>query len=42
MEMGRQSLMLLVGEIAAPERSSTRVVVEAELRVRESTAPPPR
>jgi DNA-binding LacI/PurR family transcriptional regulator len=41
-EMGRQSLMLLLGEIAAPHRSSSRVVVEAELRIRESTAPPPR
>jgi DNA-binding LacI/PurR family transcriptional regulator len=39
-EMGRQSLMLLLGEIAAPQRSSTRVVVEAELRIRKSTAPP--
>jgi DNA-binding LacI/PurR family transcriptional regulator len=40
MEMGRQSLMLLLGEIAGPRRSSSRVVVDAELRVRESTAPP--
>jgi DNA-binding LacI/PurR family transcriptional regulator len=39
-EMGRQSLMLLLGEIAAPERSSSRVVVEPELRIRDSTAPP--
>jgi DNA-binding LacI/PurR family transcriptional regulator len=39
-EMGRQSLMLLLGEIAAPRRSGSRVVVEAELRIRESTAPP--
>jgi DNA-binding LacI/PurR family transcriptional regulator len=38
--MGRRSLMLLLGEIAAPRRSSSRVVVEAELRIRESTAPP--
>jgi DNA-binding LacI/PurR family transcriptional regulator len=40
-EMGRQSLMLLLGEIAATTRSSERVVVEPELRIRESTAPPP-
>jgi DNA-binding LacI/PurR family transcriptional regulator len=40
-EMGRQSLMLLLGEIDAPRRTSSRVVVEPELRVRESTAPPP-
>jgi DNA-binding LacI/PurR family transcriptional regulator len=39
-EMGRQSLMLLLGEIAAPRRSSSPVVVEAELRIRESTPPP--
>jgi DNA-binding LacI/PurR family transcriptional regulator len=39
-EMGRQSLMLLLGEIEAPRRTSSRVVVEPELRVRESTAPP--
>jgi DNA-binding LacI/PurR family transcriptional regulator len=39
-EMGRQSLLLLIGEIAAPRRSSSRVVVEPELRIRESTAPP--
>ena len=39
-EMGRQSLMLLLDEIAAPTRSSERVVVEPELKVRESTAPP--
>jgi len=39
-EMGRQSLMLLLGEIDAPRRTSSRVVVEPELRVRESTAPP--
>jgi DNA-binding LacI/PurR family transcriptional regulator len=39
-EMGRQSLMLLLGEIGAPHRSSSRVVVEAQLRIRESTAPP--
>jgi DNA-binding LacI/PurR family transcriptional regulator len=38
--MGRQSLMLLLGEIAAPRQSSSRVVVEAELRIRESAAPP--
>jgi DNA-binding LacI/PurR family transcriptional regulator len=39
-EMGRQSLMLLLGEIAATDRASDRVVVEPELRIRESTAPP--
>jgi DNA-binding LacI/PurR family transcriptional regulator len=39
-EMGRQSLMLLLGEIDAPRRTSARVVVEPELRVRGSTAPP--
>jgi DNA-binding LacI/PurR family transcriptional regulator len=41
-EMGRQSLMLLLGEIAAPRRSSSRVVVEPALQVRDSTAPPRR
>jgi DNA-binding LacI/PurR family transcriptional regulator len=41
-EMGRQSLMLLLGEIAAPRRSSSRVVVEPALRIRDSTAPPRR
>jgi DNA-binding LacI/PurR family transcriptional regulator len=40
-EMGRQSVMLLIGEIASPQRTSSRVVVEPELRIRESTAPPP-
>jgi DNA-binding LacI/PurR family transcriptional regulator len=39
-EMGRQSLMLLLDEITATTRSSERVVVEPELKVRESTAPP--
>jgi DNA-binding LacI/PurR family transcriptional regulator len=39
-EMGRQSLMLLIGEIAAPQRSSSRVVVDPELRIRDSTAAP--
>jgi DNA-binding LacI/PurR family transcriptional regulator len=39
-EMGRQSLMLLLGEIAATNRASDRVVVEPELQIRESTAPP--
>jgi DNA-binding LacI/PurR family transcriptional regulator len=39
-EMGRQSLMLLLSEIGAAERSSTRVVVQPELIVRKSTAPP--
>jgi DNA-binding LacI/PurR family transcriptional regulator len=40
-ELGRQSLMLLLEEIAASERSSAHVVVAPKLRVRESTAPPP-
>ena len=40
-EVGRQSLMLLLEEIAAPERSSARVVVPPRLQVRESSAPPP-
>jgi DNA-binding LacI/PurR family transcriptional regulator len=39
-EMGRQSLMLLLGEIAASNRAADRVVVVPELRIRESTAPP--
>jgi DNA-binding LacI/PurR family transcriptional regulator len=39
-ELGRQSLMLLLSEIGAAERSSSRVVVAPELVVRESTAPP--
>jgi DNA-binding LacI/PurR family transcriptional regulator len=41
MEMGRQSLRLLLEEMASPVRSSARVVVEPQLIVRESTAPPP-
>jgi DNA-binding LacI/PurR family transcriptional regulator len=41
MEMGRQSLGLLLEEMASPVRSSARVVVEPQLIVRESTAPPP-
>lgn len=39
-EMGRQSVMLLLGEIAATGRASDRVVVKPELQIRESTAPP--
>jgi DNA-binding LacI/PurR family transcriptional regulator len=39
-EVGRQSLMLLLDEIGAPTRSSSRVVVPPGLKVRESTAPP--
>ena len=41
-EMGRKSLMLLLREMVAGERSSARVVVEPELVVRDSTAAPPR
>jgi len=40
-ELGRQSLMLLLEEIAMSERSSAHVVVPPTLKVRESTAPPP-
>ena len=40
-ELGRQSLMLLLEEIAASERSSAHVVVPPKLMVRDSTAPPP-
>jgi DNA-binding LacI/PurR family transcriptional regulator len=40
-EMGRQSLLLLLDQITATTRQSERVVVEPELRIRESTAPPP-
>ena len=40
-EMGRQSLMLLLDEIAASVRSSSRVIVQPELVVRSSTAAPP-
>src|SRR5262245_44370682 len=40
-EVGRQSLLLLIGEInASTPRSSSRVVVPPELKIRESTAPP--
>jgi DNA-binding LacI/PurR family transcriptional regulator len=39
MEMGRQSLVLLLGEMGSA-RSSPRVVVQPELMVRESTASP--
>jgi DNA-binding LacI/PurR family transcriptional regulator len=40
-EVGRQSLLLLLEEIRAGARSTTRVVVPPALHVRESTAPPP-
>ena len=40
-ELGRQSVMLLLEEIAASERSSAHVVVPPKLMVRDSTAPPP-
>jgi DNA-binding LacI/PurR family transcriptional regulator len=39
-EVGRQSLMLLLDEIGAPQRSSDRVVVPPEFKLRESTAAP--
>jgi DNA-binding LacI/PurR family transcriptional regulator len=39
-EVGRQSLMLLLDEIHASTRSSSRVVVPPKLKIRESTAPP--
>jgi ABC-type sugar transport system substrate-binding protein len=39
-EVGRQSLMLLLDEMASSTRSSARVIVPARLEVRESTAPP--
>ncbi len=39
-EVGRQSLMLLLEEIGAAERSATRVVVPPLLKIRDSTAPP--
>ena len=39
-EVGRQSVMLLLDEVAASARSSTRVIVPPQLKVRESTAPP--
>jgi DNA-binding LacI/PurR family transcriptional regulator len=41
-EVGRQSLLLLLDEIGAAERSATRVVVPPVLKVRDSTAPPGR
>jgi DNA-binding LacI/PurR family transcriptional regulator len=41
-ELGRQSFKLLLGEIDASQRSSVRVIVEPELRIRASTAPPSR
>jgi DNA-binding LacI/PurR family transcriptional regulator len=39
-EVGRQSLMLLLKEIDASIRSSSRVIVAPELQIRDSTAPP--
>jgi DNA-binding LacI/PurR family transcriptional regulator len=39
-EMGRQSLLLLLDQITTTTRLSERVVVDPELRIRESTAPP--
>jgi DNA-binding LacI/PurR family transcriptional regulator len=39
-EVGRQSLMLLLDEIATAERSASRVVVPPSLKIRDSTAPP--
>jgi DNA-binding LacI/PurR family transcriptional regulator len=39
-EVGRQSLMLLLDEIGADTRTSSRVVVPPKLEVRDSTAPP--
>jgi DNA-binding LacI/PurR family transcriptional regulator len=39
-EVGRQSLMLLLTEIATSERSSAHVVVAPKLQIRDSTAPP--
>jgi DNA-binding LacI/PurR family transcriptional regulator len=39
-EVGRQSLMLLLDEMAAGARSSTRVIVPPRLEVRDSTAAP--
>jgi DNA-binding LacI/PurR family transcriptional regulator len=39
-EVGRQSLMVLVGEIGAATRSSSRVIIPPRLELRESTAPP--
>jgi DNA-binding LacI/PurR family transcriptional regulator len=39
-EVGRQSLMLLLGEMASSTRSSSRVTVPPRLEIRESTAQP--
>jgi DNA-binding LacI/PurR family transcriptional regulator len=39
-EVGRQSLMLLLDEMAASDRSSSRVIVPPKLEIRDSTAPP--
>jgi DNA-binding LacI/PurR family transcriptional regulator len=39
-EVGRQSLVLLLDEIGAAQRSSERVVVRPEFKLRQSTAPP--
>jgi DNA-binding LacI/PurR family transcriptional regulator len=39
-EVGRQSLMLLLDEIGASQRSSERVVVPPEFKLRDSTAAP--
>jgi DNA-binding LacI/PurR family transcriptional regulator len=39
-EVGRQSLMLLLDEIGATQRSSERVVVPPEFKLRDSTAAP--
>jgi DNA-binding LacI/PurR family transcriptional regulator len=39
-EVGRQGLMLLLDEIGASTRSSSRVIVQPKLEIRDSTAPP--
>jgi DNA-binding LacI/PurR family transcriptional regulator len=39
-EVGRQSLMLLLDELAASDRTSSRVIVPPKLEIRDSTAPP--
>jgi DNA-binding LacI/PurR family transcriptional regulator len=39
-EVGRQSLVLLLDEIGAAQRSAERVVVPPEFKLRQSTAPP--
>ncbi len=39
-EVGRQSLIMLLDEIGASERSTERVVVPPEFKLRQSTAPP--